>query len=57
MFIIRKKGETEHYSGMTWDVANIRHLYQPSYYSRTHAQAQADKLSEHNTVGFEVVDA
>jgi hypothetical protein len=56
MYIIRKvsRDSNETYSGITWDKASLRHLYQEKYVSRKEAQEIADILTMWNSVGFRV---
>lgn len=56
-YVIRKRFRfpgMESYSGPTWDTAQIRDQYQDQYECYITAKSLAEKLSEHNPVGFEV---
>ena len=44
------------YSGPTWDTAKIRPLYRAQYKGKILAESLARILSEHNPVGFHVVE-
>jgi hypothetical protein len=55
MYVIHKKSrnpKTLSYEGATWDTAQLREFYKPTYDSREEADLLCKLLSRHNPVGF-----
>lgn len=44
------------YRGPTWDAAGLRSRFKEKYQSREEAEQLAEALSQHNLVGFTVVE-